>query len=70
MSRGPQMEKVVTRLVRLLLDAGLRIRSIEVDKFEKITVVIGEGTGAADLSAEDDLDRELAEFVETRHGQG
>jgi hypothetical protein len=68
MSRSPQIEKVVDGLVRVAVAAGLPILSIEVYKFEKITLITGEGPAAAKLEV--DLDRELADFVQARNGQG
>ncbi|NJL07371.1 MAG: hypothetical protein HC900_03245 [Methylacidiphilales bacterium] len=67
MSRKPATfrQTDVTRAVRAVAAAGLRVARVEVDRSGKI-VVVSESAMAPPM---DDLDRELAEF-EARNGQG
>jgi hypothetical protein len=69
MSRTATFKKTdVTRATRAVLDAGLDVARIEIEKDGRIVVVPGKPDGQADALS-DDLDRELAEF-EAQHGQG
>jgi hypothetical protein len=69
MSRRPQTfrQRDVTRAIRAVSAAGVRIGSVEIGADGKIVVVITSQQQSA--SPQDDLDGELAEF-ESRHGQG
>jgi len=65
MSRGLHTfrQRDVARLVKAATAAGLKVRSVRVDKSGAIEVVTGDGP------KQDSLDKELADF-EARHGQG
>src|SRR5262249_14203374 len=62
-ARFTQVE--VARILRAVTDAGIVNSRVEIATDGKIVVVIGQQSAA---SAQDDLDRELAEF-EASHGQ-
>jgi hypothetical protein len=66
MSRAPSTfrQQDVTRAVKAVAAAGVHIARIEIDRLGKIVIITGEVPPAA----QDDLDRELAEF-EAHHGQ-
>ena len=66
MARAPSTfrQQDVTRAVKAVAAAGVHIARIEIDRLGKIVIITGEVPPAA----QDDLDRELAEF-EAHHGQ-
>ena len=77
MSRGPQKirKSDIETALKAARAAGFKVSSYEVDRSNSKIVVTVDGApayrpnGAAGMSSEDDLDRELAEF-EARNGQG
>jgi hypothetical protein len=66
MARAPSTfrQQDVTRAVKAVAAAGVNIARVEIDRAGKIVII----TAEAPPAAQDDLDRELAEF-EARHGQ-
>jgi ssDNA-binding replication factor A large subunit len=66
MARAPSTfgQTDVTKAVKAVRSAGVNIVRVELTKDGRIVIV----TGEADPAAQDDLDRELAEF-EARHGE-
>jgi hypothetical protein len=71
MSRGPQAftESEVTRAVKAVVTAGVKVGRIEIYRGKIIVIAEGSETPSTEQSADDNLDRELAEF-EARNGQG
>jgi hypothetical protein len=67
MVRGPCTfrQRDVTAAVKAVVDAGVSIARVEVDKEGKVSIVLGK----ADSAPADDLDAELADFEARHNGQ-
>lgn len=60
-------QRDITRALRGAKAAGIEIQRLEIDPAGKIVLI---AAGHRLQTTPDDLDRELAEFVEARHGKG
>lgn len=69
MSRGPLRFKQsdVTKAVRAVVAAGIAVREVVVDANGAIRIIVGEPANTSSVvDNQNDLDRELAEFVRAR----
>jgi hypothetical protein len=62
-------QRDLTRALRAAAKAGQPVQRFEIDREGKIVLVITKSQDQTNLTPQDDLDRELAEF-EARHGEG